>query len=277
MNIKRILIPIDFSEQALNASKVAAKIAKQTNSEIFLLHMIEIPSGIVDMGSNNNASTPAALLFMEKIHDKFDEFKALPFFEGVKINEEVRFHKAFSGILSYKKELNIDLIVMGSHGVTGLQGMLIGSNTEKVVRNSSVPVLVVKKPIDNFTIDNITYASDFSDDTKHSFQRVVDFANTFNATLHLLYINTPKNFEATNDSKKRMKQFIANFSLGNHTLNIYNDHSIEKGILCFSKDANTDLIAIHTHGSSGLLNFFTNHISEDLVNNALRPVVTFKL
>jgi len=277
MNIKRILIPIDFSDQALIASKVAAKIAKKTNSEIFLLHMIEMPSGIVDMGSGNTASTPAALFFMQKVHEKFDEFKALPFFKGVKINEEVRFHKAFSGILEYKKELHIDLIVMGSHGATGLQGMLVGSNTEKVVRNSTVPVLVVKKDIDNFEINNITYASDFSDETKHSFQRVIDFANAFNATLHLVYINTPKNFESTNDSKKKMEMFINDFAISKHTLNIYNDLSIEKGIICFSKDKTTDLIAIHTHGSSGLLNLFTNHVSEDLVNNALKPVITFKL
>jgi nucleotide-binding universal stress UspA family protein len=64
--------------------------------------------------------------------------------KGLKVSEIIQFEKAFEGILAVSKTNNIDLIVMGSHGSGGFQEMFIGSNTEKVVRNSDVPVLVIK-------------------------------------------------------------------------------------------------------------------------------------
>ena len=62
-----------------------------------------------------------------------------------------------------------------------------------------------------------------------------------------------------------------------HTLNIYNDVSIEKGILNFAKELDADLIALNTHQRSGLSSMFNDSISEDLVNHAYKPVITFKL
>ncbi|MCB0475323.1 MAG: universal stress protein, partial [Flavobacteriaceae bacterium] len=59
--------------------------------------------------------------------------------------------------------------------------------------------------------------------------------------------------------------------------NIFNDVTIEEGILNFGRRINADLIAINTHGRSGLYNLFTESISKDLANHALRPVITFKI
>ncbi len=275
--IPRILVPVDFSEQATLAAQVASNIAKKTSSKIYLLHMIELPSGVVDMGSGSVSSTPASLLFLEKVHERFDEFVASSFFEGVEVHQEVRFHKAFDGVIEYTKELNIGLIVMGSHGVSGVKEMLVGSNTEKVVRTSEVPVLVVK---DNTEINHfveMTYASDFSKETEGSFHKVLDFASIFDSTLHCLYVNTASNFQPTHVISSRMKAFLSKYDYKKITLNIYNDRNIENGIINFSKTKDVGAICIHTHGRSGLSNFLNGSIGEDLVNHALKPVITFKL
>ena len=81
--MKRILVPIDFSEQAKCAAKVAAKIAKQVGAEIYLLHMLEMPEGIIDMQGGSDNSTPTSLLFMKKVHERFDELKNQDFFKGI--------------------------------------------------------------------------------------------------------------------------------------------------------------------------------------------------
>ena len=60
-------------------------------------------------------------------------------------------------------------------------------------------------------------------------------------------------------------------------LNIYNDTTVERGIMNFSKSIEADLIGISTHGRRGLAHFFNGSISEDLANHALRPVLTFKI
>lgn len=275
--MKRILVPVDFSEEAKCAAKVAAKIAKDTNSDIYLLHMLELPEGVIDMASSGDNSTPATLLFMRKVHERFDELKNESFFEGLNVIEEVHFHKTFEGVIEESKKQNIDLIVMGSSGATGLKEIIVGSNTEKVVRHSNVPVLVVKKGSDNFEINNIVFASDFNDESKNKFQNVIDFATIFNAKIHLLYVNTVHNFNTTKVLDAKIDNFISDFNYKNFDAFIYNDVSVEKGILNFSRQINADIIALNTHGRSGLSKLFNGSIGQELSNHALKPVITFKI
>jgi nucleotide-binding universal stress UspA family protein len=276
--MKSILVPIDFSDQATYAAKVAATIAREVDAKLVLLHMLELPTGVVDpasFGTSNN--TPSALLFLDRARQKFANFSRQPFFEGLEIEESVHFHKAFDGIISESKEKDVDLIVMGSKGTSGLEEMLVGSNTEKVVRNSGIPVLVVKKEIENFKVENIVFASNFNLKNKVTFQSILNFTKVFQAKIHLLKINTIHNFETTKKSSDAIREFINGYDLGDYSLNIYNDVSVEKGILNFSKLIDADLIVLNTHGRRGLMHLFNGSIGEDLANHAKLPVVTFKI
>ena len=275
--MKHILVPIDFSEQSKCAAKVAAKIAKKTNSEVFLLHMLDMPQSVVDAMSGSDNTTPASLLFMKKVHERFDELKKQDFFKGIKVTESVQFHKTFDGVIEESKKDNIDLIVMGSSGASGLTGMVVGSNTEKVVRHSEVPVLVVKKGASKMNIDSVVFASDFGAESKSKFQNVIDFVNIFDAKLHLLYVNTPHKFNSTKIISTTMTNFIADFEIRDYDTYVYNETTIEKGILNYSDEVGADLIAINTHGRSGLSSFFNSSVSQDLANHALKPIITFKI
>jgi nucleotide-binding universal stress UspA family protein len=276
--MKKILVPVDFSVQAEYAAKVAVNIAKLTNSKIYLLHMLELPTGVIDPSNYGSSSnTPTTLLFLKRAYQKFEDFKKLPFFEGVKMQDSVLFHKAYDGIIEESEKHGIDLIVMGSKGTSGLEEMLVGSNTEKVVRNSNVPVLVVKQEIKNFKIENIVFASNFNLDARVTFQKILDFTSIFNAKLHLLKINTIHNFETTKKSSDAIRSFINDFDLENYTLNIYNDVSVELGVLNFAKTIDADMILLNTHGRRGLAHLFSGSISEDLANHAKLPVITFKI
>jgi nucleotide-binding universal stress UspA family protein len=166
---------------------------------------------------------------------------------------------------------------MGSHGASGFKEMFIGSNAEKVVRSSEVPVLIIKNEIENFKINKFVFASDFSDEIKGPFEKVVAFANAFDAELNLVMINTPNSFKSTLVSQDIMNKFLAGFSIKKHVTHIFNDANVEKGILNFAKSIDADLIGMCTHGRKGLSHFFNGSISEDLVNHALKPVVTFKI
>ncbi len=277
--MNRILVPVDFSDQAKFACKAAASIAKRTNSEVILLHMFDVPSDTVDPGNSSNSNSGAqAIYYMKGVHKKFEQFMAMPCFEGLVVKEDVRFHKAFEGVIEESKKLEVDLIVMGSQGATGLKEMLVGSNTEKVVRLSHIPVLVIKEDMEGeFNIEDIVFASDFSDEIKKTFPKVLEFRDLFNAKLHLLYINTIHKFESTKKTNKRLYDFIDSYELNNYSMNVYNDATIEEGILNFSREIDADVIAINTHGRSGLYNLFSESISKDLANHALRPVITFKI
>ena len=274
--MKRILVPMDFSEYAENALKAAAFFAKKNNAEIFLLHLLELPSQMSD-AITTGSSVPEVMLFIDKANDFLQKATEQPYLEGITISTSVQFEKAFNGIMSFTKSNKIDLIIMGSHGTSGIEELLIGSNAEKVVRLSEIPVLVLKKDINELHFDNFVFASDFSEETKEPFQKMIDFAEVFNAKLFLVMISTPNSFKNTVDAEKKMKKFIKNFEIQNYSLHIFNDTNIENGIINFSKKVNANLIGLCTHGRTGLAHFFNGSISEDIVNHATKPVITFKI
>ena len=282
--MKKILVPTDFSDHAEYALKVAAQIARKHNSEIFLLHMLEFPAHVNSDGIGESravgasADVPEVMFFMEKTRERFEETLNAPYLDGINVVEAIQFERAFEGIITHSKKHNIDLIVMGSHGASGFHEMFIGSNTEKVVRTSDVPVLVIKKEEGDFSPEKFVFASDFSDEIKKPFAKVVDFANSFNTHLHLVFINTPNDFKSTHAAEKAMHNFASQFQIkNNYTTHVYNDINVEKGILHFANSINADLIGMCTHGRKGLAHFFNGSISEDLVNHSVRPVVTFKI
>jgi nucleotide-binding universal stress UspA family protein len=274
--MKKILVPTDFSKHAEYALKVAAQIAKKNNGEIILIHMLELPTSGNDAVSTAH-EIPELMLFKNAAINKLDELMDAEFLEGLKVSKVIQFEMAFDGILDSSKTNGADLIIMGSHGAKGFQEMFIGSNTEKVVRNSEIPVLVIKKEDEDFKANKFVFASDFSDEIKKPFSKVVDFANNFNSHLYLVNINTPNNFKSTSVAQSTMDEFVKDFKIDNYSTHIYNDVNVEKGILHFAKSVQADLIGMSTHGRKGIAHFFNGSISEDLVNHAKRAVITFKI
>lgn len=274
--LKKILVPTDFSPLAENALKIAAQLAKEYGAEIYLLHMLELPLSQIDAMSTHS-DLPEAMYFMKLAHKRFEDTMEKDFLDGITVHETVNFRETSHGILETCEEYEVDLVVMGSHGAHGFKEMFIGSNTEKVVRTSKVPVLVIKNEHPTFYVDDFVYASSFTEENKQPFKKAVDLANKMKARMHLLVINTVNNFYTTSQAEQMMEGFVAASPPDNYTTNIYNDETIEKGILNFSKFVDADLIGMSTHGRQGLAHFFNGSISEDLVNHARRPVITFKM
>ncbi|WP_396192296.1 universal stress protein [Flavobacterium sp.] len=274
--MKKILIPTDFSDHAEYALKVAAQIAKKNDGEIILLHMLELPhQGSDAVGSGSDI--PEIMFFKNAAIRRLEDLMDEDYLDGIKVSEVVQFELAFDGILKISQINNVDLIVMGSHGASGYKEMFIGSNAEKVVRNSEVPVLIIKKEENDFQVDDFVFASDFADEVKKPFAKVVEFANKFDATLHLVTVNTPNNFKSTSAAEQTMNNFLKGFEVKKVATHVYNETNVEKGILNFANSIDADLIGMSTHGRKGLSHFFNGSISEDLVNHATRPVVTFKI
>lgn len=275
--MKKILVPTDFSEHAEFALKAAAQIAKKNNGEIILLHMLELPSQVVDKVAGRTGDVPEIMFFIQKTREHFEKIKNSSFLDGIPVTEAVQFERAFEGIIQASKGHNVDLVVMGSHGTSGVQGFFVGSNTEKVVRTSDIPVLVVKKELDIKDINKFIFASDFTDEMRKPFENAVAFAKAFGARMDLLMINTPGRFMSTEESEKRITSFLKNFDLDDYSMHVYNDYSVEKGVLHFANRVNADLIGVGTHGRTGISHYLNGSIGEDIVNNAVRPVITFKI
>ena len=274
--MKKILIPTDFSKYADEAIEVGAQIAKKNNCEIILIHMLELPGQMND-AIQGETSIPEIMLFKRKAEETLKNIKNRPYLAGIKITEVVRLDSAYHGINNYIKQHDMDLIVMGSHGASGINEILVGSNTEKVVRHSETPVLVIKNKITDFKIQNIVFASDFSNEVKKPFQKALDFTKIFGSKLNLVMICTPNTFKSTSATRKIINDFVSDFDMPEYSFETYNESNIEKGIINYANEKDADLIAFCTHGRTGLDHFFSGSLSEDLVNHARKPVLTFKI
>jgi nucleotide-binding universal stress UspA family protein len=274
--MKRILVPVDFSEYSVEALKVAAQIARKNNYEIVVLHLLELPHGGSD-DFGHGSSIPEIIFFKNKAIEKLEDLLDAEFLDGIEVFESVEFKKVDRGVIDISIKSDVDLIVMGSHGTSGFNEMIVGSNTEKIVRSSKIPVLVIKKGMKEFEPTNFVFASDFSQESHKPFLKMLEFAKIFNSKLFLVTICTPASFKATASTEKNMANFVANFDLDNYSTHIYNDTNIENGIINFSNSVQADLIGICTHGRTGLAHFYNGSTSEDLVNHAMKPVITFKI
>ena len=254
---------------------------KKASAQLILMHVVEEASGTsfnitgevnVSGGWENKLFTMKLIERSRKQMDKlFEDVKAT----GVKVKQELRVGTAFHGMRDIISEQKVDLVVMGTAGRTKMQEMIIGTNTEKVVRHSKVPVLTVhKKPVTT-DFKSIVYATSMSKD-EEVFSRVV--RNTqlmYDSTVHLVRINTPGNFQRDAVVKKAMQDFAKKLQLKNFTINIFNDLSEEEGIIYFADSINADLIAMATRGRTGFAHVLAGSIAEEVVSHAKRPVLTY--
>lgn len=278
--MKRILVPIDFSEHADYALEVAANLAVRHNAEILILHMLGLSEAYLTKDESQEAAE--AHYYMKLAKTRFDKFLHKPYLKDVKHREMVQNYKIFSEINHVAREHKADLIVMGSHGRSGLGELFVGSNTEKVVRTSTIPVLVVKIRRPDFNPRKVIIATDFNTEGVQAYKNLRNLIDLWDPEVILVHVNLPnEKFQSSQERKESAFHFIDAAHGGhlpsNTTIEYVSDYTIENGIYheAFEKDA--DLIGLTTHGRSGLMHFFKGSIGEDLANHAKFPVLTCKI
>ena len=139
MTARKILFPTDFSESSEAALKHAVAVARERNATLLIVHVLETP-GVVPVG----AYTALAHAEDREREDKLREI--LPAESGVQIEHQMVRGAAADGILQVAQRENVELIVMATHGRSGLTHLLMGSVAEHVVRRATCPVLTLRRP-----------------------------------------------------------------------------------------------------------------------------------
>ena len=273
--MKKIIVLTDFSEPSENALKAAADLAKEHDVELFVVHMLELNQAIL---TSPDGMYIEQTVFLVKLAEKnLEEFLQKPYLDGIKVTPVIKHYKVYSEFDAIAEEHNADLIVMGSNGSSGFEEIFIGSNAEKVVRNATVPVLVIKGEVNGLSIDRFVFACDFNDDNLPAFQKAREFADMINAKMEVVFINTPNDaFMSNRDAYQKINKFLTKANAAVQ-VEIYNDYSVEQGILNYGNTILADAIVMPTHGRKGISHLFNGSIGEDVVNHARIPVITFKI
>jgi nucleotide-binding universal stress UspA family protein len=279
--MKKILVPIDFSKPAAWALEVATNIAKKSKAQLVLLHIVEQPTsesfnavGQVSVGDGWEDKL-FTMKLIEKNKAQLEQVAKAVGTDGVVVTCELKLGNPFHGMKTVIAEHNVDLVVMGTSGRSKFEEMIVGSNTERVVRHAKCPVLTVHEKPSGKDFANIVYATSMNDDEKKFADVVRNAQEMYQAKVHLVRINTPMNFQSDHLSLKIMKEFARKINLQNYTLNVFSDKTEEEGILHFAAAVNADLIAMATHGRTGFAHVLVGSIAEDVVKHASLPVLTY--
>jgi nucleotide-binding universal stress UspA family protein len=280
----KVLVPYDFSQTAEYALNFATGLSSNyPGIEITVLHIIETPitTGMGTMGGGLE-SIPQfenQVYFMELVERRKKQLKAIEekFENSVfSLKTKMILGSVYKGISESIANQNPDLIVMGSKGASGLDEVIVGSNTEKVVRTAACPVITIKAETDVSKMKKVVFASDFRDSDDKVANRIKRIQTVFDAQFYFVIVNTPGSFETTRESMNRIRTYVQTHHFENIKAEVYNSLSEESGIIEFAEDIDADLIAMTTHGRTGLLHLLTGSIAEDVVNHSTRPVWTYR-
>lgn len=276
--MKNILVPCDFSATSTEALQFAIDIALRTNGEIVVLHALSLPV-LYDpsiAGGTPVGIDPGFLVAMEKdVVRRFEKIKSIAPYAVSRISLEIMKTDVLTAVKETIARRPVDLVVMGTTGASGIKEIFIGSNAEKIVRHSPVPVFVVRTASTVTSIKKILLPTVLALDQTSFINKVKELQEFFQASLEVLYVNTPGFFMRDADARDALQEFATHYKLNNYALHFRNYRNEEEGILDFSREV--DLIAMATHARKGLDHLFIGSITENIVNHIQCPVWTYCL
>ena len=273
--MKQILVPCDFSKEATEAYKFALELATRAGLEVKVVYTIDLP--VMTAGFDVQPYTFAPELqneLKEIAHRNFNSLKA-NHAGSTAVTFEVIFDSITRAVRTLVEKGNIEMVLMGTKGSSGFDEMMFGSNTEKVVRFSTVPVLAVKTAPKVSSIRNIVFPNRLTLDQSELVKRVIDLQKFFNAHLRVLWVNTPTQFLPDAEINGMMKDFAHHYKLENYSLEVVNDVEQGAGILNYAHKVEGDMIAMGTSSRRGLAHLLLGSVAEDVVNHVHCPIWTF--
>lgn len=151
MNFEKILVPVDYSDNGDLAMAYAVSLAREHEAEVHLVHVYEEPFAYVDGGFTGTPVRDIPPADLKEEQDRFDRV-APP--KGIRFRRKFIVGTPATELVNYAKANEIDLVVMGTHGRTGVSRLLVGSVAESVMRHSPCPVLTIKQPSEELQESN---------------------------------------------------------------------------------------------------------------------------
>lgn len=150
MKIEKILVPIDFSDYSKSALRYAVNFAKFFNAEIILVYVVEPVIYPPDFSMGQIAIPTVTTEFDERAMEELNKLAKNQIPSQVKVSTVIKTGKPFIEIIDTAAEVNADLIIIATHGHSGVEQILFGSTAEKVVRKAPCPVLTLREPVKGF-------------------------------------------------------------------------------------------------------------------------------
>lgn len=273
MKIKNILVPIDFSDCSINALRFAIEAAYQLKARLHLFHAYHIPIPVAEMTLAMDARIVED--FQSKAETNYAELKAdIPSVTEVTDSFEIEFAFAIDAILKRAKQ-DVDLVIMGTKGATGLKEVLMGSLTADVISKSNRPILAIPEDAQSCNIRKIIFASDFNKvDDPSCWDIITAIVEGFGASLDLLHVNP--NLGATSVEKAEeafhLDQYLKEIE---HEFLFVTDKDVEKGINDYVNKNPVDMLILMPKRHSLFGKLFHTSVTKKMAYHTHIPLLAF--
>jgi nucleotide-binding universal stress UspA family protein len=276
--IKKILVPTDFSEIGLLALDHATFMARLFKADLYLLHVVE------SFEYAYSEFEPEILIKdMDDIQDKMTEkleklAASISKQYGINVNTLMGNGRPASGIADAVKDNHIDIIIMGTHGAKGVEEFIIGSNAHKTVNISPCPVITVQGHAKNIGFTNIVMPIDNSQHSRQKVDYVIEIASHYGSKIHILGLVDSN--EETDEKKfaiklEQVEKVIKNAELP-FTKKVITGSNIAAEAMKYSEEVKADLLVIMTDHESTISGVFLGALSKQIVNHSKIPVMSIK-
>jgi len=244
--MKNILLPTDFSENSWNAIKYALELYKKTTCNFYLLHVTLIPYYTTGDFTTLTSSDIVEKTILEQAKKALK--KLMQKIEKLPKNSKHHFYTLSSynsfidAVKTHIEEKNIDLIIMGTKGASGLSEVIVGSNTGDLITKVKHPVLIIPEKAEYSIPKEIAFPTDYNIFyLPKILNSITEIAKMYNATIRILHIT--KKDEILTDSQLENKEFLSNFFMDEkHSFHRITNRKIEEGVQCFVESRNIDMI-----------------------------------
>ncbi len=279
-NLKKILVPTDFSELSTTALKYAASMAKHSDAEIILLHVLQpyeheaILNNIIDFKST----------VQKAIEEKLNDIKSSnPDLLGIPVRVKITEGKIYEEIEKIASQEELDLIVMGTHGAGGLgdlEKFILGSNSYRTVSISQCPVITLRQVKDKIKYDNIVLPLDMTKQTVQKVDTAIKIAKVLGSTLHVVSVTsfTDEFRFDLKEIKNQLDEVVDKVkSVGVPVISKMLRHDdISNSILDYAKEVNADLVIIMVRQESRINDLVLGSSARKLVAESKVPVLSLR-
>lgn len=268
--IKHILVPVDFSDEALNAVEEAAFIAKEQKAKLSLLHAYLIPG--YSGGMAYETFIPPVDEHIELINKQIDDFsKDIPALQGLPV-EKVAIPGSIQDIIGvYTEDNNVDLVVTATRGASGFKAFLLGTQSERIEDEVKCPVLVIPDGEHVKKGMKLALAHDYKSNlSREQINIIKNFQVLYGLSIHVVHVEEKKENLAIEESiKENLRILNPEF---HHVLN----DDVEKGLNEFIKQQNIDILSIIYHDHGFLTRLFGRSTSRQLTYHTEIPLLVLK-
>lgn len=272
--MKNILLPTDFSESAEKALNYALYLAKKTQATITLLNIAQPSPGSNTMHRNirsilKNDSEKALVQLERKIRSNTAN-------ENIPIETVSRYGTLNVQIKAVVQDLEIDLIVMGTHGASGLKELILGSNTATIIEEiTDCPVLAVPYKAPRQEINKIVFATTYSFNNIEILKELSALADTLGAAIQMLHVRTPKastKEAVVEDFKQKLKAEIPQTNFAFHEIE---HEDVVEGLQQYVIAEKIDLLAMGTRKKGFFGSFINKSLTKTAAFHTTIPLLAF--